>query len=243
MTEVEWLACNDPDRMLEFLKDRARKRKLQLFACACCRRAWHLLPDGRTRQALETAERFTEGLATKDELEAAEVDAENAADDYYGAAVAVWTTVTAIGASPVSVCHFVTLAAYEAAEALRDASAKSPKPTIATTWDAVRKPAEYAKRTAWDSERKQQADLLRDLFGNPFRPMPTIDSDWPAWNGGTVRRIAQGIYDELAFNRLPILADALEEAGCDNADILAHCRDGGEHVRGCWVVDLLLGKQ
>ena len=63
-----------------------------------------------------------------------------------------------------------------------------------------------------------------------------------AWNDGTVRKIAQAIYDERAFDRLPILADALEDAGCDNADILNHCRNGGEHVRGCWVVDLLLGK-
>ena len=62
------------------------------------------------------------------------------------------------------------------------------------------------------------------------------------WNDGTVHRVAQAIYDERAFERMPILADALEDAGCDNADILNHCRNGGEHVRGCWVIDLLLGK-
>ena len=62
------------------------------------------------------------------------------------------------------------------------------------------------------------------------------------WNDGTLSKLAQGIYEGRAFDRLPILADALEDAGCDNADILAHCRNGGEHVRGCWVVDLLLGK-
>ena len=65
---------------------------------------------------------------------------------------------------------------------------------------------------------------------------------WLAWNGGTVPRIAQAIYAERAFDRLPVLADALEDAGCANADVLAHCRSGGEHVRGCWVIDLLLGK-
>jgi hypothetical protein len=62
------------------------------------------------------------------------------------------------------------------------------------------------------------------------------------WNDGTVIKIAQAIYNERAFERLPILADALEDAGCDNADILRHCREPGEHMRGCWVVDLLLGK-
>jgi hypothetical protein len=83
---------------------------------------------------------------------------------------------------------------------------------------------------------------MRDIFGNPFAPA-TISSIWLTWNDGTVRSVAQAIYDDRAFDRLPILADALEDAGCDNADILTHCRSGGEHVRGCWVVDLLLGKE
>jgi hypothetical protein len=71
----------------------------------------------------------------------------------------------------------------------------------------------------------------------------TITPAWAAWNDGTIPKLAQAIYEERAFDRLPILADALEEAGCDNADILAHCRQPGPHVRGCWVVDLLVGKE
>ncbi len=86
-----------------------------------------------------------------------------------------------------------------------------------------------------------QLPFVRDVFGNPFQKV-RIDSVWLAWNDATVPRIAQAIYDERAFDRLPILADALEDAGCDNADLLAHCRGDGPHVRGCWVVDLLLGK-
>ncbi len=81
--------------------------------------------------------------------------------------------------------------------------------------------------------------LLRDLFGNPFNP-PTFE---PTWVTSTVRGLAEGIYDGRAFDRMPILADALEDAGCDNPDILAHCRGDGPHVRGCWVVDLVLGKE
>ncbi|MBL8795551.1 MAG: hypothetical protein JNM56_16720 [Planctomycetia bacterium] len=80
--------------------------------------------------------------------------------------------------------------------------------------------------------------MLKDIFGNPFRPV-AFNS---AWRTATVVSFAQGIYAERAFDRLPILADALEDAGCDNADILKHCREPGEHVRGCWCVDLLLGK-
>ncbi len=90
------------------------------------------------------------------------------------------------------------------------------------------------------------ARLMREIFGNPFR---TISFN-AAWRTSTVTRVAQTIYDDRHLpsglfdnQRMGILADALEEAGCDNTDILEHCRQGGEHVRGCWVVDLVLGKQ
>ena len=86
------------------------------------------------------------------------------------------------------------------------------------------------------------AICLRDIFGNPFRPAP-LDPTWLRWNEDTIPRLAQAIYDERRFQDLPILADALEEAGCTSGDILEHCRGPGPHVSGCWVVDLLLGKQ
>jgi hypothetical protein len=89
------------------------------------------------------------------------------------------------------------------------------------------------------TERQFQSDLLRDLFGNPFRPA-TVN---PRWLTSTVTAFARTIYEDRAFDRMPQLADALERAGCTNADILAHCRQPGEHVRGCWVVDLILGKE
>jgi hypothetical protein len=89
------------------------------------------------------------------------------------------------------------------------------------------------------AERAAQCQLFRDIFGNPFRP---VDLD-RHWKTATVVAVAQSIYDDRAFDRLPILADALEDAGCDNLDILQHCHSGGEHVRGCWVVDLILGKE
>jgi len=110
-----------------------------------------------------------------------------------------------------------------------------------------------------------RAALLRDLVGNPFRPVQIRGlgpcpncfhlpcacqnhwergpgAGWLAWHNGTVAHIAHGIYDDRAFDRLPILADALEEAGCDSTDLLAHLRSPGPHVRGCHVLDLLLGK-
>lgn len=91
---------------------------------------------------------------------------------------------------------------------------------------------------AWDAERREQAVLLREVFGNSFSPA-AFD---PRWLTSTVIDLAQAIYEERAFDRMPILADALMDAGCDSDEIIQHCRGDGPHVRGCWVVDLLLGK-
>ena len=93
--------------------------------------------------------------------------------------------------------------------------------------------------TARRDEETVLCQLARCIFGNPFRPV-TAD---PSWLNSTVVALARGIYDERAFDRMPILADALQDAGCDNEDVLNHCRDPhGVHARGCWVVDLVLGK-
>jgi hypothetical protein len=96
--------------------------------------------------------------------------------------------------------------------------------------------------TACKAEKEEESVLLRDIFGNPFRPLPAIDPAWLTWSGGTVRKLAEAIYDERAFDRLPVLADALEDAGCSDAGLLGHLRGPGPHARGCWALDLLLGK-
>src|SRR5262249_41670618 len=90
-------------------------------------------------------------------------------------------------------------------------------------------------------EPRMQCELVREIFGNPFATAD-FDSAWREWNGGTVRNLAQTIYEERAFERLPILGDALEDAGCARTEGPAHCHGPGPHVRGCWVVDALLGK-
>jgi hypothetical protein len=92
---------------------------------------------------------------------------------------------------------------------------------------------------AYQAERSAQSALVRDIFGNPFRPVAFN----PRWRTADVLGLARGIYEERAFDRLPLLADALMDAGCDPDDILTHCRSEGPHVRGCWVVDLVLGKE
>jgi hypothetical protein len=102
-----------------------------------------------------------------------------------------------------------------------------------------------AEHVSWcatkEGYQKVQVDWLRDIFGRRPNP-PVIRAAVRAWNGGTVLKLAQAVYQERAFDRLPVLADALEDAGCTDADILGHCRGGGEHVRGCWAVDAVLGR-
>jgi hypothetical protein len=100
-------------------------------------------------------------------------------------------------------------------------------------------PATAAFRVAGSAERVSQTSLVHDIFGNPYRPV-ALEPSWLTWD---VLALACGASEEEAFDRMPILADALQDAGCDNADILDHCRGSGPHVRGCWVVDLVLGKE
>jgi hypothetical protein len=97
-------------------------------------------------------------------------------------------------------------------------------------------------RTFTSDPPVDECALLRDLVGNLLRPLPSIDPGSVAWNDGAVGKLAQAVYENPAFDRLAVLADALEEAGCTDTDILQHCRGPGPHVRGCWVVDLILSK-
>lgn len=223
MTEAKWLTCNDPQPMLVFLRGKASKRKLRLFEVACCRRIWHLLTDERSRRLVEVAEQYADGHPIPPgPLESAAMEA-----------VCRFSTESALFA-----------AARAAVKTIWDHSPDSPYPNSShppMVRDALAIAGNAAE--AVPSEPPVQAALLRDVFGNPFRPKPILPSVWLAWNDSTIPKLAQTIYDDRAFDRLPILADALEEAGCTNADMLDHCRQPGEHVRGCWVIDLILGKE
>jgi hypothetical protein len=112
----------------------------------------------------------------------------------------------------------------------------------------VGRAADAASHAAWADtggsradERTAQVDLLRCILGDPFRPPPLIDPGCLRWNGGTLVKLARAIYGERRFEDMPVLADALEEAGCADGAILSHGRGGGPHGRGCWLVDALLG--
>jgi hypothetical protein len=203
---------------------------LRLFACECCRRIWHLLPDQRCRRAVQIAETFAEGKGGTRLLRRVE----GAGEYYYDNQEDVPEERLGYHAGGVIFqLGQERLAAGVVADATSDAVACS---TLDAGGD--RSAADAAKH----AESIAQCHLLRDIFGDFFRSV-FVAPAWLSWNGGTIAKLAQALYEDRAFHRLPVLADALNEAGCTDADILGHCRQPGPHVRGCWVVDLLLGKE
>jgi hypothetical protein len=241
---------------------KAADRKPRLFACTCCRRVWHLLTDERGRAVVAAAEQYADGRMTAKELAALRAAAAVstpqlfkttqtsaasvlfAADqpsDWYGGFEAA--TRSAEAATLAAEAASLAAAGRCAESAIRAAEAAGKAAQAAALRAGDLKTSKRAAAGARVREQTAQAALLRDLFGNPFRPV-TVQPAWLTWNSATVPKIAQAIYDEQTFDRMPILADALEEAGCTEQSMLDHCRSGGEHVRGCWVVDaLLVGKE
>lgn len=224
MTEYEWQTCVNLSDMLNFLKQRRCERKLRLFACECFRRVWSLLFDCRSKEAVIIVERFVDEKATLPE----------------------YFEVKNKYSSPLSPVGFAfeeagmvfqnnpVFAASSAASVAQDlvffrGMGASPGAELLTAEDCARCKA---------SEMKIQCDLLRDIFGNPFHPI----SIQPTWLTSTVIALATEIYNKRAFDRVPILADALQDADCSNKGILNHCRQVGNHAKGCWVIDLILSK-
>jgi hypothetical protein len=241
MTEKQWMECIDPQKMVEFLRCKVSERKLRLFAAACCRSIWGLLVDERGRQAVEILERFADGMCTNKEIATAAQVAHNAAEEgNKDNPYSDWSAANAIGAGQEDEDD-VYLDRVNPPDPLKNAKDTA----FSAAWAIGHHlhtddcgDAWYAKTKAHEAV---EAALLRDIIGNPFRPV-SLNPSWIAWQGCTIPKLAQVIYDERAFDRLPILANALEEAGCTNDDILTHCRQPREHVRGCWVVDLFLDK-
>jgi hypothetical protein len=202
-------------------RSRVSDRKLRLFAVACCRRLWPLLRDERSRRAVEVAESYADGTASESQRQAAD---QAAAEAFTEASAPLFSR--SANASLVIACWEV------AGEAARNTLLNCST----ACYDYSFKFWTYRRQR--EEARRDHLGLLRDLFGNPFRPV-TTDS---AWLTSTVVTLATGIYVDRAFDRLPILTDSLQDAGCESADILDHCRGPAPHVRGCWVVDLVLGK-
>jgi hypothetical protein len=244
MTEADWLSCAEPQTMLDHLGGRAGERKRRLFACHCCRRLWDLLDEEASWQVIEVVERYAEGLVTEEVLRRAAEDAlqmtlrvqnDTESDDPrapLGAAEAVHDLA---GGGPAWEAAASAVGYFQADPLWFQARRAWQDPTLSQRLGSE---ASEAYQRGLQAEQQYQAALLREMFGNPFRPV-AVEAAWLSWNDGAVPKLARAIYDGSRFEDLPILADALEEAGCTNADVLAHCRLDGGHARGCWALDLL----
>ncbi len=250
ISEEQWFSAASPEGLLSFLEQHrvitrvpGGRRRLALFTCACCRLVWDLIEDEVSRRAVEVSERAAQGQASRRELAAAEEEAE-----------AVWRGAEqhrqrAHREGPNGAERWRAGAASSVAHAAHCAAARrfsvrSARSAAMTAASAVMWLAEASEagQQAMRAMMARQAQLVRCIFGNPFHPLPVVDPAWLTRNGGAVRKLAASIQAERRFGDLPVLADALEESGCANEDIRRHCRDGGEHALGCWVIDLLLGK-
>jgi hypothetical protein len=224
-SEADWLG--DAAAMMECLDGRASERRVCLFAAACYRRIWEILPEGR-RGAVDVLERFAEALASPEELDAAGAALSELAWD--------WPVTRALGGGEVWLAWWAANQAnWLAARAAAGSQLSGTQVVI--PWAVQRSTA-----------RKALAHAARCIFGNPFRPA-AFDPAWRTWNGGAAVDLARAAYQArqlpagtLDGDRFAILADALEEAGCADAQILGHCRDRGPHYQGCYVVDLVLGR-
>lgn len=228
MTKQGWLVATDLVPMMDFLGQKASQRKVRLFAVTCCHWVTQLGAETPLLKSLGVAERFADGTATADEL----AQANEASNEVY------------------QECEEeLSVAASRAVLAGTGGQGDDPEITklqdaadiVSQTTEAVIRRSDFAYTARGCGGRYTHSDpvvWLRDVFGNPFRPA-ALD---PSWLTSDVVALAQGIYNEKAFDRMPILADALQDAGCDNAEVLDHCRGPGPHVRGCHVLDMLLGK-
>jgi hypothetical protein len=244
INEAEWLACRSVQRpeMPDNLGYCWQRCGL-LFAVACCRSVWHLLPkDQASRNAVVTAEAHADGLQGREELMEAEQKA-------YEAAESLMEQIPDLEWKRSPTWHAMWAAASftGAMSGRRPVSGAGHHTQYAIAWEKAPQPNRREEREAIRQlEGQRQWSWVLDIFGNPFRPVSLA----PAWLTPAVLKLAQAAYNNrflpsglLDNAALAVLADALEEGGCTDADILSHLRAPGEHVRGCWPLDMVLGKE
>jgi hypothetical protein len=248
MTEQEWLGNPNLWAMLYYVNDLDNERRLRLFAYACCSRIRHLLSDNRLLEALHAVEQRAEGKYGDIELEQVRSEANKAVD---AIEAGLYGPDGVLHANDISSSACAVLCASNSSFAPTKQYPHYSSPIgsvvfyvqsalVAPVWNAT----QDRKKTdeASEAEAQLQVAILRDIFGNPFCPV-SLDPTCLSWHDGLLVSMAQHMYDSRDFTDMPVMADALEEAGCSDQEILSHCRQPGPHVRGCWVVDLILGKE
>ena len=245
MTEADWLADPDWVRHVQYAADRIGPRKRRLLAAAFCRAGWHLFDEPTCRTAVEVAERFADGRATAAELEAAQVAARRVAIEAHDAYT---RAVDGDSVEPLAhyLRHTVAWAAAYAASPYVEPAAVGQRVTDAAvrarTGEVGLMLSQAAKfRTPVNDLEAAQTLTLRDvvfeLLGNPFAPPVVL----PGWRTDTVRAVTARVVEHADWATLPVLADALEDAGCDDRPLLDHLRGPGPHARGCWALDAVVG--
>jgi hypothetical protein len=254
MDEEHWLSCTDPTPMLEFLRDSGRmsERKLRLLICVCCRHVWPIFQDTPDGKVVEMAEGHAEGLTPRKQLRAVRRAVADRLQEGMG-----WREEdSALMLDTFEGFHFEDAPSRVAGMTAAIVAARSITETLEHRHvrQALRMLADIQPATRKDDRRRQckrqQCHAIRDLAGKPFRAEGGIDPAWLAWNARTVRRLAEVAYQErllpqgtLDPGRPAGLADALEESGCGNEELLGHLRGPGPHYAGCWAVDLLSGRE
>ena len=226
MTEEQWMSRANPIRMVEYLKGTATGRKLRLFTTGCIRLFGQYL-DGVPALLLDTFEEYADERAEYDEVGALKEPLEHLARSAFSSSPAqvVWDML-------------INLTQLERYRPNAYSLARVVVSEVGRVEIYARRDPECDDDEMRRSVRRT-AVVVRDIFGNPFRPVTFL----PEWHTDTVLALARQMYESRDFSAMPILADALQDAGCDSADVLDHCRGPGPHVRGCWVVDLVLGKE
>jgi hypothetical protein len=231
VTEAEWRAATDPQKMLNFLRGRASERKLRLFAVACCRHVWPLLRDQRSRTSVEISERFADGNVGETAMVGAGKDANR-----------VW----ALAVDGLNDFSDAETDAAEAAEyvAWSEEEAYSAAVNVARILISA---ARFLDSQA--AQKSTECHLLQDIFRGEITASSTVRQNWLLSNDGAVRKLSKFAYAKRALPQgsldstsLALLADALEDTGCTDADLLGHLRGPGPHVRGCWALDLVTGR-
>jgi hypothetical protein len=226
MTEAEWLTSDQHLILASFVSERTSLRKLRLAVAAICRRVAHHFVDERSWRALEVSEAHADGLVSDEALIEAHSQACDGVTSLQLRYNSQWNAT--LGAATTVAYATGTESDLRRQTGLIDIFLYAPKPPPDSDLPEIT-PGSVA-----------EANLVRDVFGNPFRPVAFN----PAWRTDTALTLARQMYDSRDFGAMPILADALQDAGCDSEDVLNHCRDASApHIRGCWVVDLVLGKE
>lgn len=217
MNAARWEAEPDPSQLIRGLRAPVSPRKQRLLMCALARHLWTVLP-AEGRRAVGVAERLADGRCDEAERAAAYEAAG-------GGLSAIYTQADCIPAKALESgdLDYFFHDAVDSVTRVADAEGR-----FIPEMPAARVAAEHAA----------VCRLIRDVFGNPYQPVALA----PTWRTTAVVELAAGMYESADFGPMPVLADALEDAGCTNPALPAHCRDAGSHVRGCWVVDLVLGK-